>query len=262
MGAERTALRYGTIVVIGGGCYGRYYLRQLRRAATAGAIGWERLLLVDRDPHCAATAMLAADAGSRAAPPAALQVAEWGAFLDAWLPGSRDEDAIVPSPLMPHVFYEYLERRARSRWPTRVASRVEALAAIGTPWERAAPDGTRFVSHADWICPVNCIEPARCPVTRGVRDWSMPVTIARAAPGGGTAPRLGPFIFACTHRAYGVGMVDASAIVAADTAIAAGGQAGPVEAIIATVSHCHGAVAGLRIAGAPVPLRPRSGEIS
>lgn len=43
---------YGTIVVCGGGCYGGYYVRQLARARTAGAIRFERLVVVDRDPGC------------------------------------------------------------------------------------------------------------------------------------------------------------------------------------------------------------------
>ena len=48
----RVLQRYGTIIIVGGGCYGSYYLRQLRRAAVAGAIAWKRLVVVDRDPAC------------------------------------------------------------------------------------------------------------------------------------------------------------------------------------------------------------------
>ena len=44
--------RYGTIIVVGGGCYGSYYVRQLGRAAAAGAIACKRLVVVDRDPEC------------------------------------------------------------------------------------------------------------------------------------------------------------------------------------------------------------------
>jgi tRNA A37 threonylcarbamoyladenosine dehydratase len=43
---------YGTIVVVGGGCYGSYYVQQLARARQAGALGFSRLLVVDRDPDC------------------------------------------------------------------------------------------------------------------------------------------------------------------------------------------------------------------
>jgi hypothetical protein len=260
-GAERPPQHFGTIVVIGGGCYGRYYLRQLRRGAVGGAIHWEQLLLVDRDPSCAAAPFVAADVGRPEAPAARLACAEWGPFLDHWVPTTGERDAVVPSPLMPHLFYEYLERRALRRWPARRTERIAQLEPVGTPWEQAAPDGTRYVSHATWMCPVNCIEPARCPKTRGARDWSMPETLARAAAG---TPRIvGPFTFHCTHRAFGVGMVDARAIVAADAAIARAGAGGrAVEAVIATASHCHGAVAGLRVSAAAVPLGPRADDIS
>ena len=51
-----------------------------------------------------------------------LVVAEWGEFFDGWLdqprmPGAAEPgDAIVPSPLMPHLMYQWLVRRARGQW--------------------------------------------------------------------------------------------------------------------------------------------------
>lgn len=48
----RAAQAYGTIVVVGGGCYGSYYLRQLTRAVAAGALTCDRVVVVDRDPGC------------------------------------------------------------------------------------------------------------------------------------------------------------------------------------------------------------------
>src|SRR5207248_2590013 len=76
-----------------------------------------------------------------------------------------------------------------------------------TPWQRATPDGPHYVSFAVWICPINCIEPQTCPHTRELRTWSLP-SAARAyveeeQRGGGLL--VGPVIFHCTHRAYGVG---------------------------------------------------------
>jgi hypothetical protein len=113
-----------------------------------------------------------------------------------------------------------------------------------TPWQRAAPDGTHYVSFAEWMCPVNCIEPARCPETRGPRSWSMPAAIAGYADAERAAgrPVAGPVVFHCSHRAYGVGMVDTAAAVAADQLVSAAGEGGPAAVLVATVSHCHGAV--------------------
>ena len=55
--ARRPAQRYGRIVVVGGGCYGSYYVRQLRRAERAGAIAWDELVVVDHDQACAVAAL-------------------------------------------------------------------------------------------------------------------------------------------------------------------------------------------------------------
>ena len=57
----------------------------------------------------------------------------------------------------------------------------------------------------------------------------------------------GPFVFHCTHRAYGVGMIDVDTVLAADMAIAAAAGHGRAEFIIGTASHCHGALGRLEI---------------
>jgi hypothetical protein len=101
------------------------------------------------------------------------------------------------------------------------------------------------VSFATWTCPVNCIEPAKCPATREVRDWSMPVTIRKVAH---DEPSLsGAAIFHCEHRTYGVGMIDAAAIAAADRQVSAWAAHGPSRVLVGTVSHCHGALGVLAV---------------
>ncbi|HKS07378.1 MAG TPA: hypothetical protein VJR92_13815, partial [Gemmatimonadaceae bacterium] len=128
--------------------------------------------------------------------------------------------------------------------------------------------GTTYVSHATWTCPINCIEPHICPHTKGDRDWTMPDSIAAWTRSQRNAQDalLGPFTFHCTHRAYGVGMVDKEPIRAADVAIRAAAEHGPVRAVVATASHCHGAVAllsvGARNNGEDVESRATTGEIS
>ncbi|MDE3054844.1 MAG: hypothetical protein KGJ70_13215, partial [Gemmatimonadota bacterium] len=118
------------------------------------------------------------------------------------------------------------------------------------PWERPGADGTHYVSFATWTCPINCIEPAVCPHTRGPRDWSLAPAIRDWAARRG-APAPGPFLFRCTHRAYGVGMVDVRDVLAADAAIAAAGADGsPVDVVVGTVSHCHGALSRVVVAPA------------
>lgn len=246
--------RYGTIVVVGGGCYGSYYLRQLGRAALAGALTAERVVIVDRDPRCRVAAELSADH------PFEVEVAieEWTPFFDAYLNGAAGRtsddaasapDAIVPSPLMPHLMYEWLARRARARWPQRAIETRPLDAPSGIPWQRRGADGTQYVSFAEWICPVNCIEPALCPVTRGERSWSMPPAVLAATDEARRNGRnlAGPVIFHCQHRAYGVGMFDTSDVVAGDALVQRVAQAGAVEVLVGTVSHCHGALSVLAV---------------
>ena len=243
---ERAIQRFGAIVVVGGGCYGGYYLRQLGRAQRAGALAWEQLIVVDRDARCAVTAAPAGDA----LPPFALEVAEWEAFFARYLdaaaatPDRHAADAVVPSPLMPHLMAGWLVGRARARWPRRAVRTAPLESRPSVPWQRAGPDGTHYVSFAEWMCPINCIEPARCPHTRGERTWSLPPTVAGYVDSERAAGRTleGPFVFHCAHRAYGVGMLDVAAVVAADRAIAERGDRGPAAFLVGTVSHCHGAL--------------------
>jgi hypothetical protein len=252
---------YGTIVIVGGGCYGTYYLTQLRRARAAGALTFERLVVVDRDAACQAAQPIRAAAD----PTAELAVQEWTPFFDEYFahvsPDSRD--AIVPSPLMPHLMYEWVLRRARARWPDRDVATRPLPVTPDVPWRRTAPDGTEYVSYASWMCPINCIEPRRCPHTRGERTWTMPdaardvVSRTRSKtaaqlqddPGIGVTDNSlqGPVIFHCTHRAYGVGMFDTRDVLAGDALVTAAAERGPADILIGTVSHCHGALNVLHV---------------
>ena len=246
--------RYDRIVVVGGGCYGSYYVRQLGRAERAGAVEWHELLVVDRDPGCAVAHLPPTDRTPRTR----LVVSAWEEFFASYLgeaaaEPARNHDAIVPSPLMPHLMADWLVARARVRWSDR-SVRVERLdASLPVPWQRSGDDGTRYVSFAEWMCPINCIEPARCPETRGSRTWSLPVAIRSHS---GQARADGedfgiPLLFHCTHRTFGVGMIDARDVLEADAAIAAAGQAGEASFVIGTVSHCHGALRRVVIDAAP-----------
>jgi hypothetical protein len=146
---------------------------------------------------------------------------------------------------MPHLMADWLADRARARWPDRRVG-TEPLAHPPTvPWQRGGDDGTHYVSFAEWMCPINCIEPARCPHTRGERSWSLPIALARHGVDERAAgrPVEGPFIFHCAHRAFGVGMLDVRDVLAADRVIAERGTAvRPMAVLVGTASHCHGAL--------------------
>lgn len=254
---------YRDIVVVGGGCYGSYYVRQLRRAREAGALTWERLVVVDRNPDCAV---------SEDAEGITLISREWGSFFAEYLgaaaereigandgTGSKGDssaggdaarDAIVPSPLMPHLMGQWVVSRARARWPGRTIRTAPLQGAVDVPWQRTGDDGTHYVSFATWECPINCIEPRTCPHTRGPRAWSLPPTLRAFVEQERLRGRRleGPAVFHCVHRAYGVGMFGVDEVLAADALVARTAAGRAASVLIGTVSHCHGALGVLELA--------------
>lgn len=237
-------VEFRDVVIVGGGCYGTFYAGQLERARARSRVTYRRLLIVDRDAGCKLAREMEADSTRQ------LVIDEWSDFFDRYLAGvprpavGEPPDAIVPSPLMPHLMYEWLVRRARLRWPGRPVETRPVTEPPGTPYDVSAPDGTRYVSFADWICPTHCIEPAICPVIRAPRTWEMADAmdgLARRLDD--SRPTAGPVLFVCEHRVFGVGMFDVSAVLAGDEIVAtAGGAGSPVDVLIGTVSRCHGAV--------------------
>ena len=210
---------------------------------------WERLLVVDRRADCPVATSMALRLSVGGSPGARVEVAEWHDFFGRWLEGAAVRDAIVPSPLMPHLMVEWIMARLQATWPGRAVSLQPLAREVPTPWQRTGADGVQYVSFAEWMCPINCIEPVRCPHTKGERSWSMPPTIgtyvANERALGGALD--GPLLFHCEHRSHGVGMFDARVVQAADQRVQAAAANGPAEFLVGTVSHCHGALARLVI---------------
>jgi hypothetical protein len=252
MTAAPTVLR--DVVVLGGGCYGTFYATQLARAKARGKATYRRVLVVDRDAACRAARELAP------APDRELVTSEWTAFCDEYLGAAAERtdatdaaDYIVPSPHMPHLMFEWVVRRARTRWPHRHVAVTPVPGSPGTPYDRAAPDGTRYVSFADWVCPTHCVEPATCPATGGPRTWEMGdavrALVERERAGG--APLAGPVLFVCRHHVFGVGTFGVAAVVAGDRTVAAAGEGGrAARVLVGTISSCHGALNVLEIGAA------------
>ncbi len=250
LGADRPATAFRDVVVIGGGCYGTFYAGQLRTALGRGRIEARSVILVDRDPTCQAARE------AQLAPPFELVVADWGGFLDGFLdrppppPGAPD-DAIVPSPLMPHLMAEWLARWAGRERPGRSLIAVPVDQPMSTPYDVAAPDGNRYVSFADWLCPTHCVEPQICPITRGPRTWEMSEALTQyVARCNRTRPTAGPALLVTRHRAFGVGMFDVAEVRLARTLLSdALDRPNECDFIVATISSCHGAITCFRAAG-------------
>ena len=56
-----------------------------------------------------------------------------------------------------------------------------------------------------------------------------------------------PLVFHCSHRAYGVGMIDVRDVISADATIAASASGRAASFLVGTVSHCHGALRVIRV---------------
>jgi hypothetical protein len=246
MSGEAAPLR--DVAVIGGGCYGTFYARQLETAHQRGKLALRRVLVVDRDPGCRAAIELGPAEHRR------LVTASWDEFLLDFLeaPPPSDggpDDAIVPSPLMPHLMAHWLVAVAGRLWPDRERSLEVPAEPLGTPYDAIGPDGTRYVSFADWICPTHCVEPLTCPMIRAPRTWEMGDALTEyAARLGRLRPTAGPALFTTRHHTFGVGMFGASEIRASRRLVEeAGNRDVPIDVVIATVSACHGAVSVLRL---------------
>jgi hypothetical protein len=234
------------VIVVGGGCYGTFYASQLAKAKARGKVDFRTVVVVDRNEDCRARRELG-DALDRR-----FKTSDWSAFFDRFLAAAGD-DYIVPSPHMPHLMFEWVLRRARSRWPGRAIT-VEAVPGdVGTPYDRTASDHTRYVSFADWICPTHCIEPALCPAIGAPRTWEMADALRGLADrlrGAGQAI-AGPALFICKHHVFGVGTFAADAVLAGDRLVAETGASGAAAAVlVGTISSCHGAVNLLKLGAA------------
>lgn len=219
-------------VVIGGGCYGSYYVRQLHAARERGKLPWLSTVVLDRDPECAA--------GRLGIPGVRVEVCQWETF-GAEIHANRElfeEASLVPAPIAPHIAKHWIESvlAAHGRVTQDVAWPGEPPE---LPFASILERGTLVLSHAPGMCPVNCIEPRKCPLTRQTRTWDMPDTVLALD---AKIDRI--FTFVCRHYAYGVGVIPMREIIEGlDGALTLD------ECIfgVATVSGCHGLVDALRL---------------
>ncbi len=218
------------LAVIGGGAYGTYHARQLLRARAAGAVApGHTVAVVDRDRSCLAFRTLKTWDGFEPV------VVEWSQFLTEWLEtAAGPDDHVIPAPLMPHLLWSWLRDAAG-------AAECAPPAGWGLPYEVEGPPGVRFLSAAAWTCPATCIEPEACPALHAPRDWDLAEVIAARA------EELGwlPAVLTSYHLAFGIASVPVSALQATLGRLRR--AAAGTRALVATSSHCHAAIGGLRL---------------
>ncbi|MGH7471644.1 MAG: hypothetical protein ACRENP_27140 [Longimicrobiales bacterium] len=228
-------------IILGGGCYGSFYARQLLRAREAHAITFDRILIVDHNAEPAVRQQLNAD------PILHFERSEWDDFFDNFLEDAPENcaDVFVPSPFNPHLGLGWLMRSLARSQPHRHFTLETFTQLPGTPFQQQRDHGTLVASHADWICPVHCIEPEICPKTRDTRYWDMDRTgraFARALSRAGQ-PVDQVLLFHCHHVSYGVGGYPVAELVVARAQLGRALAASDLQlrALVGTVSRCHGA---------------------
>lgn len=224
------------VFIIGGGCYGSTYVRQLRKASARGKIPQAKWVVLDRNPDCQVQReRLATD-------PLEIRVGAWADLLHEIVTTGALEsgDLIIPSPFQGTLVSDWLQAEAR-QGGREMQSIPLGPVGEGLRFEQADQSGSvRYVSFAGWTCPVHCIEPPKCPITRGPKDWDLRDSLRDYARREAFDAVLQ---FACLHWAFGVGAVPAEQFLAArETVRTMKGQL-----LIASVSTCHGAVSAWRI---------------
>ncbi len=217
-------------VIIGGGCYGTYFVKQLVEARQRGKLEWEKVIVLDRDPNCR---VARSDIDGVVVEVA--QWEDWGERLGPIRP-ELEGAQLVPAPIAPHILKHWLggalEAAGAAVTDIMYEGPVPAL-----PYANVLDRGTLVLSHAPGMCPTNCIEPRMCPLTQDLRDWEMSDTVGELVDSHGMDALE---VFVCKHYAYGVGTIAFSSIYSAVDRLRnwpSGTRLG-----VATVSACHGLV--------------------
>ncbi len=239
---EKISVRY--FHGVGGGCFGSQYAQWLLRARDLGWLEFSGIRLIDHNPHCLWEQKALGGIGVE------LVVQDWTDYLADYLvnqlqaPEAR-QDHWIPSPLSPHLLllgFLTAARRLYPQWDWAVEPFLEQLP---IPVVFPLESGSLAVSFAQWQCPVNCIEPARCPAIQQLRDWDMKTTLEMAF--AQKEETCSWHILQCQHRVHGVGTIPMERIFYEfESFLEKISRADLKTVIVATVSGCHGLIGQAR----------------
>jgi hypothetical protein len=235
-------------VIAGGGAYGAHYVTKLLQAIDAKRIDLDEIVVVDRDPGCRVSRVAAVEQTVR------LEVCDWRGFAGrVWAdPEGWAEDIWIPAPIAPHILADWVIDRVEELTGLEADIESSPIDLPELPFAQQSPDGRILLSHAPGRCPLDCIEPATCAITKDTRWWEMRDTLAELI----THVDLGLDIervamFFCRHHCdpsqHDVGGIPFSTIYAETARICGHARDGTGQLGVATFSSCHGVFTRLRI---------------
>jgi len=210
------------ILVLGAGKFGLQALRALRHHSK------NRVTVVDTDPE---RGIEVTESGGQ------FTFADSILFLSESLKGADPPDWIVPAvPL--HVAFEWV----RTTLPEEISLEIQAVpdrVKEELPHPMPGTDGQVYVSHADFICPDDCPEPADiCTYTGKTREPNLYEILARLQFEDYTS-----VVVRSRQLAPGVGGISPNDLFTALGEIV--GSRGPV--LLSTACKCHGVIQALRL---------------
>ena len=210
------------IVVLGAGRFGRNAARRLSKKKP------NRVAVVDADPaKCAAATVEGLESVH----------AEGIAYLASCLQDPDPPDWIIPA-IPVHVAFEWLHMslpEERHLDPLPIPEQVRGL--LPNPLEGAG--GQLYMSHADFICPPDCPEPANvCTYTGKARKGILQQALARI--------QFEDYLSVVVHSrqmAPGLGGIRSEDLFATQRRVLA--ASGPI--LLSTACKCHGVLHAFRI---------------
>lgn len=227
-------------LIAGGGEYGVHYLQKLRIAMAKGTVDLEEIVVVDRDPNCQAVKEI------ERIPIARLHVSDWAAFGEVVWSRRQDwaNDVWVPAPVAPHILADWILERIRREFGLNSSPSREVLALPSIPYAKSLPDGRVLLSHAPGLCPLGCIEPGECAITKDVRWWEMRHTIDEIVSTAKNPPIDEVAMFFCQHHCdageFDVGGIRLKTIYEEGDRVCDIAKSGCGRIGVATFSSCHG----------------------
>ena len=235
-------------VIAGGGAYGAHYVRKLFKGIASGRIELDEIVVVDRAKTCQVAEI------AEAHPNVRLEISDWRSFASrVWAnPDIWAEDIWIPAPIAPHILADWVIDRIEELTGLETAAERAPIDLPDLPYAQQSPDGRILLSHAPGRCPLDCIEPGTCAITKDTRWWEMRDTLTDLL--GQEDLDLDPgrvAMFFCRHHCdpdqHDVGGIPFATIRAETDRVCLHAKEGADEVGVATFSSCHGVLTRLRI---------------